>query len=157
MRHPHDPNAPRRRPFLRYVAIALIILLMPFFALATTIAATGTVTVSVHERGPDGVRLYIPVPALLLDAAVAFAPMVIPEEDLQEARREIAPYREAIEALAQQLEDMPAGVLVDVHSGDEHVRITKSWRSFEVEVDSPDTDVHVSVPSRMLSRVLDVL
>lgn len=157
MHRPSDSPAPRRRPFLRFVAIALIVLMTPIFALATAVATTGTVTVSVHERGPDGVRLYIPVPALLLDAAVALAPLVIPAEELADVRREIAPYRDALEAFAKELEDMPPGVLVDVRDHGEHVRVTKTWRSFQVDVDSPDTDVHVTVPARMVSRVLDVL
>jgi hypothetical protein len=153
----HRTETRRRRPFTRYVAFALIVLMTPIFALATAVAVTGTVTVSVHEKGPDGTRIYVPVPALLLDAAVALAPMVIPDEDLAEARREIAPYRDSLAALAAELEDMPAGVLVEVESRDEHVLITKTWRSFEISVESADTDVQVSVPARLLSRVLDVL
>ncbi len=141
----------------RFVAISLIVCLTPIFALGATVAATGTVTVQVHERGPDGVRLYIPVPALLIDAAVALAPLVIPADELAEARREIAPYRDGLEALAAELEGMPSGVLADVRSGGERVRITKTWRSFEIDVESDDADVHVAVPARLLSRALDVL
>lgn len=151
------PQTPRRRPFMRYVAIALIVLITPIFALATAVAVTGTVTVSVQEKGPDGTRIYVPVPALLLDAAIALAPMIIPEEELAEARREIAPYRDGLEALASELENMPAGVLVEVEGPDEHVLITKTWRSFEISVESDDADVRVTVPARLVSRVLDVL
>ena len=143
--------------FTRFVAISLIVLVTPIFALGATVAATGTVTVQVHERGPDGVRLYIPLPALLIDAAVALAPLVIPEQELAAARREIAPYRDGLEALAAELEGMPSGVLADVRSGGERVRITKTWRSFEIDVESDDADVHVAVPARLLSRALDVL
>lgn len=52
---------------------------------------------------------------------------------------------------------MPAGVLVDVKGPGEHVRVTKTWRSFQIDVESADTDVHVAVPARLLSRALDVL
>ena len=152
---------PRPRPktgrFTRFVAITLIVLLVPFFALGTAIAATGTVTVRVHERGPGGTRLYVPVPALLIDAAVALAPVVIPDEELAEMRREIAPYREGLEILAAELEDMPSGLLADIYSDGEHVRITKSWRSFHVEVDSDDAESRVAIPARLLSRALGVL
>ena len=150
-------SRPRTGRFTRFVAITLIVLLMPFFALGTAIAATGTVTVQVHERGPDGVRLYIPVPALLADVAVALAPLVIPADELAEMRREIAPYREGLEALAAELEDMPSGVLADITSGGEHVRVTKTWRSFEIDVESDDAEIHIAVPARLLSRALDVL
>ncbi len=151
------PEMPRRRPFMRYVAIALIVLMMPIFVLATAVAVTGTVTVSVQERGPDGIRIYVPVPALLLDAAIALAPMLIPEEELAEARRELAPYRDGLEALADALEKMPAGVLVEVESDDEHVLITKTWRSFEIIIENDDADVRVTVPARLVSRMLDIL
>lgn len=151
-------SAPRkRRPFTRYVAIALLIFLMPVFAFGTAVAATGTVTVSVHERGADGVSLYIPVPALLLDLAVFAAPRLMPEEALAEARAEIAPFRSGLEALAEELERCPEGVLVEVQTPTEHVRIAKTWRSFEVEVDSEDADIRVSLPARLASRMLDVL
>ena len=144
-------------PFSRYVAFVLLLLLMPIFAFATAVAATGTVTVSVHERGADGLRIYVPVPALLLDLAVFAAPRVMPDAALAEVRREIAPFRAGLEVLADEIGSCPRGVLVDVRTGREHVRVTKGWRSFEVEVDSPDVDVRVSVPARLAGRVLDAL
>lgn len=153
---PGQPTA-KRRPLARYLAIALILLISPIFAIAATVAATGTVTVEIDDRSADGVNLYIPVPALLFDLAVFAAPMVMPDDALAEARREIAPFREGIEALADEIATMPSGVLVDVVSDGEHVRITKTWRNFDIEVHSDDTDISVSVPSRLLSRALDVL
>ena len=94
---------------------------------------------------------------LLVDLAVFVAPRVLPDEALAEARREIDPFRDGLEALAEEIEHCPQGVLVDVHTGDEHIRVVKGWRSFEVTVDSEDVDVHVSVPARLAGRVLDVL
>ena len=143
--------------FTRFVVIALVVLMLPFFVLGTAIAATGTVTVKVADTGPDMPNLYIPVPALLFDAALFLAPRMIPDEALADARREIEPYREHIELLADELAGMPSGVLVEVESGDEQVRITKSWRSYHITGDSPDADIQVSVPARLLSRALDIL
>ena len=110
-----------------------------------------------HCVGDDGVSVYVPVPALLIDLAVFAAPRLMPADALAEVRAEIEPFRAGLEALAKEIEDCPSGVLVDVQTPDEHIRVTKSWRSFEVEVDSEDTDVRVSVPARLASRVLDVL
>jgi len=62
-----------------------------------------------------------------------------------------------LEVLAEEIERCPQGVLVDVYIGDEHIRVVKGWRSFEVTVDSDDVDVKVSVPARLASRMLDVL
>ncbi len=144
-------------PFRRYVAFALLLFLMPIFAFATAVAATGTISVSIHERGEDGVHLYIPVPALLIDLAVMAAPLVVPADALAEARAEIEPFRDGLEAIAEELESCPSGVLVDVRTPDEHIRVTRGWRSFEVEVDSEDADVKISVPARLVGRMLDVL
>lgn len=155
--NPHQDRPNRPRPFTRYVAFALLIFLMPVFAFGAAVAATGTVTVSVHESGPDGVRLYIPVPALLLDLAIFAAPRLMPEEALAEAREELAPFREGLATLADEIERCPSGVLVDVKTPDEHIRVTKGWRSFEIAVDSDDTDVRVSVPARLASRLLDAV
>lgn len=148
-----------RKPsrFSRYVAFTLLLFLMPVFAFATAVAATGTVTVSIHERGADGVRLYIPVPALLIDLAIFAAPRFMPDDALAEARREIAPFRDSLEVLADEIESFPRGVIVDVQTPEEHIRVSKGWRSFEVAVDSDETDVRVSVPARLANRVLDLL
>ncbi|MEO1366031.1 MAG: hypothetical protein AAFX50_02555, partial [Acidobacteriota bacterium] len=117
------PSRPgrRRRFFARFVAIALVCCFMPIFVFGATVAATGTVSVRVHDSGPDGVNLFIPVPAVLLDAAVFFAPAVIPEADLDAARMEAAPYLPMLRRLANDLTDIPAGsVLVRVVHVHEH-------------------------------------
>jgi hypothetical protein len=145
-----------RRPFVRYVAVALLILFTPIFVLGATVAATGTIMVEVHEH-QDGVNLFVPVPALLVDLAVMAAPHIIPPEELADMRREIAPWRDTIESIAEQLEDCPDTVLVEVKSRDENVRITKKNRSFYIAVDSLDANVNVTIPARLLSRALDVL
>ena len=147
---------PRKSRFKRFVAICLLLLFMPVFVFGATVAATGTVTVRVQEA--NGVDLWIPMPALLFDLAVFAAPRLMPEHELDQVRREIAPYHDALVTMAEEIESIPAGtVLVEVHDGDEHVRIEKNWRSFEIVVDSPDADVRVSLPARLLSRSLDIL
>lgn len=138
----------------RYLAIALIVLVTPIFVFGATLAVTGFVTVEVHEEG--GTNLYIPVPALLIDLAIFIAPMVMPDDALADARREIAPYREALATVAEELENCPSAVLVDYRGKDERVQVSKSWRSFKVDVDSDGTEVHVKVPARLASRALDV-
>ncbi len=155
--HSSRDQRPKHSSFTRYVAVAALVLLMPVFAFATAVAATGTITVDVNERGADGARIYLPVPALLIDLAVFLAPRLMPVDALDEIRAEIAPFRDGLEVLAEEIESCPAGVLVEVESPTEHIRITKSWRSFEIEVGSDDADVRVTVPARLMSRVLDVL
>lgn len=162
--HSPSPQQPqgtpvrRRSRLTRYLAIAMILLITPIFAMAATVAATGLVTVQVSEKQADGMNLYIPVPALLLDMAVFAAPMVLPNDALAEVRTELAPFRSGLRAFADELADMPSGTLVEVQDGDEHVRIAKTFRTFEITVESHDADVSVSVsvPSRLMSRALDI-
>jgi len=145
----------QRRPFSRFVTIALILFFAPIFVFGATIALTGMVTVDV--RTADGPDVYVPVPALLFDIAILLAPLVIPEDALAEARREVEPYRESLEIIADELRDCPSGTLVEFKGRGEHVKVSKSWRSFEVKVDTEDADVDVKVPARLMSRALDVL
>lgn len=146
----------RRSRLSRYLTIALILFFTPIFVFGAAVAVTGFVTVEVHDKN-EGINLYIPFPALLLDVAIMVAPMVIPDEALDEARREFAPYQEAVDSFASELEDIPSGVLVEFESDNEHVMVTKSWRSFSVDVQSEDADVKVKLPARLMSRALDVL
>lgn len=145
----------QRRTFSRFVTIALILFFAPIFVFGATIALTGMVTVDV--RTADGPNVYVPVPALLFDIAVFLAPLVVPDDALADARREVEPYRESLELIADELRECPSGTLVEVKGRDEYVKVTKSWRSFEVKVDTEDADVNVKVPARLMSRALDVL
>jgi len=138
----------------RYLTIGCLILLTPIFVFGATIAVTGFVTVEVYEEG--GTNLFIPVPAILFDLAIFAAPMVIPDEELEDARREIAPYRDALETIADELKDCPSGVIVDYQGNGEHFQLTKTWRSYQIDVDTDDTEVHVKMPARLMSRALDV-
>ena len=138
----------------RYLTIGCLIFLAPIFVFGATIAITGFITVEVYEE--DGVNLFIPVPAILFDVAVAAAPMVIPDEAMEEARREIAPYQDALITIADELKDAPSGVVVDYQGNGESFQLTKTWRSYQIDVDTDDTEVHVKMPARLMSRALDV-
>lgn len=141
---------------MRFLAIALICLMTPIFVFGATVAATGVATVRVAESGPDGVNLWIPVPALLFDVAVSAAPRFMPEHELDQARREVEPYLPMLRELADAIEDMPSATLVQVESRNEQVRIVKDGRNFQIHVESDDADVRVTVPARLFGRSLDI-
>ena len=156
----NQPNQTRpasRRRWPRFLIIAMLVMLMPFVVVATAIAATGTVTVRVHDRSADGVNLVIPVPALLVDVAAFIAPRVIPDEALADVRREMEPFREGLVAMVDAIEDCPSGTLVHVQSAGDDVLVTKSRGRFRVQVDSSDVDVDVSVPARFARRALQMV
>ena len=150
----------RRSPMMRFFVIALLCLLAPIFVfgatVAVTVAATGVATVRVSEPGPDGVDLWIPVPAVLFDLAIAAAPQFMPEYELEDARREVGPYLPMLRELADAIENLPSATLVEVETGRESVRISKEGRNFEIRVDSDDANVRVTVPARLFGRSLDI-
>ncbi len=146
---------PRRR-LNRFIAFALLCLITPIFVFGATVAATGTVQVRVDERGPDGANLWIPVPAILFDLALFAAPRLVPPQEMAEARKEIEPFLPALRQLADAIEDMPNATLVEVESPGEHVKISKRWGTFYVEVHDQDADVSVQIPARLFSSALGI-
>lgn len=126
-------------------------------ALAATVAASGIVTIRVQESGPDGVRLFVPVPAAALDLGLGVATLAIPAGELARLRAEAAPYHEALDALARGLEDCPDATLVEVVTDRESVRVTKRGGTLVVDVDADDDRVRVALPARTLTKVVRFL
>ena len=126
-------------------------------ALAASVVSDGMIQIRVTEHTPDGVDLYIPVPAAVVNWALSLAPMVIPAEELAEIRREMAPFRDALGEVADEIENMPSTVLVKVETDHERVEVVKDGGSFDITVDSSDADVEVSVPAHLISRVVDLM
>lgn len=122
-------------------------------ALAATVAATGLVTVQIEERGPEGVRLLVPVPAVLLDLGLGIATLAAPADELRQLRAEAAPFQPALEAIARGIEECPDAVLVDVVTDRESVRVTKRGNTLVIDVDAEDAEVRVALPARTLSKV----
>ena len=102
---------------------------------------------------PD-VNLYIPVPTHLADAGLMIARYAMPEHERAEVRRELAPWLPVVETVTQALSDLPDGtVLVAVDTTEESVRVQKRSGRLTVDVNAPDTVVHVSMPSRSVKRI----
>jgi hypothetical protein len=125
--------------------------------LAATVVRSGFMTVQVHDRGPDGVHLYLPVPAALVDIGLGTLPLWMPREELAQVRREIGPWGPALRAAARAFDECPDAVLVDVVTDSETVRVERRGRWLEVAVDSEDTDVRVKIPANTMSRLLNAL
>lgn len=122
-------------------------------ALAATVAASGIVTVRLQESGPDGVRLFVPVPAAALDLGLGVATLAIPAGELARLRAEAAPYQGALAAVARGLEECPDATLVEVVTDRESVRVTKRGGTLVVDVDADDGRVRVALPARSLTKV----
>jgi hypothetical protein len=129
-----------------------VILGVPIAILAT-VASLGVVVVDVHEGGPGGHRVVVPVPLVLAQAALAVAPAVAPQDKLRipdEALEHIGLAREVLEALAA----APDGELVRVEEATEQVLISKEGRSIRVRVHSDHENVNVTVPLHLAMQAL---
>lgn len=122
-------------------------------ALAATVMATGVVTVSVQEEGPEGHRIFVPVPALALDLGLGIAALAIPAQELERMREEARPFAPALREMARELERCPDATLVEVVTDHESVRVVKRGSGFVIDVDAEDGQVRVALPARTLSRV----
>lgn len=138
-------------------ACAAVVLAGSGVALAATVVRSGLMTVHVDDRSADGVRLFVPVPAALVELGAGSLPLWLPAGELAGVRRQLEPWQPALQAAARALEEAPDVVLVAVDSADERVRVTKHGRSLSVEVHSPEADVRVSLPAHTLTRLLRAL
>jgi hypothetical protein len=135
------------------IAVGLAVFLVGSGLLvAGTIAATGFVTVNVHDKA-DGTHVYLPVPAVALYLGLDLLPLVMDDADLADMRRDLGDWGPFVAATLEGLGDCPDGVLVDVRDRDETVRIVKQGRSFEIHVRSRDESVDISVPARVFTKV----
>jgi len=102
---------------------------------------------------PD-VRLSIPVPTRLADIALRVARFSIPDQQLEEMRREAGPYRPLVETVLSALSEVPDGTrLVSVDTVDAKVSIGREDGRMIIDVDADDARVHVSFPARAFARL----
>ena len=131
---------------------AAVVLLGSSMLLAWTVATQGVVRVAVDDR-QSGTHFNVPVPAALVGAAVHMSPCVRERIRLEHGR-EIEKIRPALVGFFEALADAPDAVLVEVEDGADHVQIRKSGRDIVILVDSPDANVRVSMPARLLHQVV---
>jgi hypothetical protein len=118
--------------------------------------ATGGVAVC-RVATPE-VNLTIPVPTHLIDVALVAARFGMPDHELAQMRREVEPWIPMIEAGTRELAVLPDGtVLVAVETSEVTVLVERRGGRFRVDVDSPDADVHVSLPARSFKRIASQL
>jgi hypothetical protein len=111
----------------------------------------GAVMVSVRERKPEGTRIWLPVPALLVEIGMRF----VPAEQLRDASAQIRPWLPAIRAASTELERCPDATLVAVESRTEQVQVSKRGDSMQIDVQNEEETVHVSVPVEFVNSMAE--
>jgi len=116
-------------------------------ALVAMVASASYIVVDVTA---DGNHFVIPVPLVVVRAAVAFAP----EEFTRIPCPEFAEYQEAAERVLEELIIAPDGDFVSVQDGEETVLISKFGGDLEVTVHSQHQDVSVIVPLEAVAELI---
>ena len=127
-------------------AVAVVLLLL---------ASLHFVVVRVHERGPDGIKIWLPLPIELAQAALWFVPDHEEHLDLDIATGQIEQYRPLAQALLEGLEDVGEVELVRVNEGDHTVVIRKAGADIEIKVQTDREEVKVRLAMRTLQGLVD--
>lgn len=117
------------------------------------LCSEGMIQVHVVQKRPEGHRIHVIAPALLVPIGIHFAP----RDGINEASAEIRPWLPAIRAALAQLRECDDVALVEVKQPGQHVRVAKAGGSFAVDVDNEDESVHVSAPIRAMSGAVEEL
>jgi len=110
------------------------------------IQQTGVLIVDVKSK--DG-RVFLPIPLLLVNTALNFAP-VADQVDLPD---ELDTHSDLIQAAANEVLHCPDGPFVEVNSPDEKVLIAKKGANIVVDVMSQDEKVYVQIPIKATGKV----
>ncbi len=127
-----------------------IIIAAPFLLLALALGATGIVVVDVQEGGPNGSHIVVPVPLILAQAAVSFAP----EEAKYVECGELGDYQEVAKKIVAELREVEDFTMVEVVDNEENVLIRKVGDSLLVDVLDGDEEVHCRLPLKAVGRML---
>ncbi len=126
------------------------ILATPLVASGLFLGATGVLLVDVREGGPDGMHIVVPVPLIVAQAALSFAP----EEARMVKCGDVAQYRELGVRLAEELSRCPDFTIVEVAERNESVVVRKEGKCITVDVNEPGEQVHCRIPLKSVARIL---
>jgi hypothetical protein len=107
------------------------------------LASMDYAVVDVREGGPDGTRIVVPVPVLLAQTALAFAPPHVTQVPVD---ADAARWMPVARKIAAELQTIPDAELVRVQDGEADVRIAKVGDQLQIRVRENGDDVAVNVP-----------
>jgi hypothetical protein len=140
--------------FFIIVSATFAVLILSWVALIGAVYAWGGVATVRVQDYDEGVNIYVPVPMALVDAAVTTGSLVVPKEEWLDMQVELGEWGPMVQAVLQELDDLPDCTLVEVVDGRTHVRVSKQGGALKVLVDDDDVHVRVSIPMRSARRTL---
>ena len=115
------------------------------------LASMDYAVVDVKEGGPDGHRIVVPVPILLAQSVLAFAPDHVTQLPVD---REAERWMPVARKVVAELRTIPDAELIHVQDNGSDVRISKVADHLEIRVHDHGDDVAVNVPLEAADEVL---
>ncbi|HVT17656.1 MAG TPA: hypothetical protein VHQ90_15950 [Thermoanaerobaculia bacterium] len=138
---------------LATATLTMILIVGSGLLLAASVARGEVIRVQVHENVPHRtVDISVPFPAALANVAIDLAALAVPREEYRWPRHQ-RDWRPALAAACRALEDSPDAVLVKVEDGLDRIEVAKHGQTLVVDVWSPASTVHVSLPAHLLSHL----
>jgi hypothetical protein len=109
----------------------------------------GVIRVDVDEFRDSGSHVHFWVPAATVPMALHF----VPRQNFRRLPKEANDCLPLLQIVTTELRKYPDSTFVDVEDGDEHVKVATVGHKIQIDVVSPEENVHVAVP---LSTVNDI-
>jgi hypothetical protein len=129
-----------------------ILFTMPLLIVGALVLKDGVVVVDVTDRREDS-RVFVPVPLSLVN----FGLQMLPDGKLDEVSARLSGCEPYLQAVSEQLVDLPDVDFVEVKTPREQFHLAKRGNSLVFDLDTQDEKIHVSVPIRGMNRVFQNL
>jgi hypothetical protein len=113
----------------------------------------GVIRIDVDEYRGGGSHVHLWMPA----AAVPMAMHFVPREHLRNAAEHAREFMPLVHTLVKELKKFPEADFVEVTDDREHVQIRTHEGKLQIDVVSPDENVHLLVPLSTIDDVADQL
>jgi hypothetical protein len=133
--------------FLKLGVILLAFGVSLFAVAGIVIQQTGLLIVDVQDRDW---HVFLPIPMLLVNTALAFAPVA----DQIKVPHEINRHSELIQTAANELMLCPDGPFVEVKSPTDQVLVSKKGANIIVDVQSNDEKIYIQVPIKATGKTM---
>jgi hypothetical protein len=148
-----------KRFFVISTAVVAVLILSCVLCLGVVYAWAGVATIRVTDV-EEGINLYLPLPMLMVEAAVSSAKWGHADHmsmEIDAHFEQLGEYAPLIKALLSELENCPDFNLVEVEDHGSFVKVRKQGGKLLVEVDDDGSQVRVSFPLRSVVRTVDKL
>ncbi len=109
----------------------------------------GLIRVDVDETRGEEHHVHVWVPAAMVPMAMHF----VPRSQMLRAGERSAEFMPLMHAVAKELQKYPEAELVEVHDGEQYVRIRTHNGSLMIDAEEPGQTVHVSCPLATIDDV----